>query len=196
MPMMMHHDSQPLYSRGSDYGLLNQIKLLRKAGAVSLQVLMITPSPGTKLYEGTFEGGQVIDSAGGRRVEPYMCDGNYVVASRHARPWRKQLNLLMGYLYFYNPVWLAVLLLSRKTRVGLKPVWMQLVGMAGLFHTVRRTIGWAARLAFGRIERMAAPPASRIRVRGADPKVPSAHAPVTVTVRPRTAGRVRLPVAG
>ena len=25
MPMMMHHDSQPLYSRGSNYGLLNQI---------------------------------------------------------------------------------------------------------------------------------------------------------------------------
>ncbi len=38
MPMMMHHDSQPLYSRGSNYGLLNQIELLRKAGAVSLQV--------------------------------------------------------------------------------------------------------------------------------------------------------------
>src|SRR5690348_4148306 len=27
MPMMMHHDSQPLRSRGTDYGLLNQIRL-------------------------------------------------------------------------------------------------------------------------------------------------------------------------
>ena len=43
MPMMMHHDSQPLYSRGTNYGLLNQVKLLKDAGAVSLQVLMITP---------------------------------------------------------------------------------------------------------------------------------------------------------
>ena len=32
MPMMMHHDSQPLYSPGKNYGLLNQIKVLRKAG--------------------------------------------------------------------------------------------------------------------------------------------------------------------
>ena len=55
MPMMMHHDSQPLYSPGTNYGLLNQVHLLRKAGAVSLQVLMMTPSPGTKLYEETFE---------------------------------------------------------------------------------------------------------------------------------------------
>src|SRR5262249_32384803 len=42
MPMMMHHDTQPLYSRGSNYGLLNQMRLLRKAGAVSMQVLMLT----------------------------------------------------------------------------------------------------------------------------------------------------------
>src|SRR5437879_8800908 len=103
MPMMMHHDSQPLYSRKGPYGLLNQIRLLRKAGAVSLQVLMITPSAGTKLYEQTFTGGQVIDRAGGRRVLPHMYDGNYVVASSHQRPWRKQLNILAGYASFYNP---------------------------------------------------------------------------------------------
>ena len=61
MPMMMHHDSQPLYSRKGNYGLLNQIKVLRKAGAVSLQVLMLTPSAGTKLYESTFDSGQVFE---------------------------------------------------------------------------------------------------------------------------------------
>lgn len=72
MPMMMHHDSQPLYSRRGNYGLLNQIRLLRRAGAVSLQVLMITPSAGTRLYEQTFTSGQVISSAGGRRVMPPM----------------------------------------------------------------------------------------------------------------------------
>ena len=65
MPMMMHHDSQPLYSRGTNYGLLNQVKLLKDAGAVSLQVLMITPSAGTKLYEGTFSDGMVFKSVGG-----------------------------------------------------------------------------------------------------------------------------------
>jgi radical SAM superfamily enzyme YgiQ (UPF0313 family) len=96
MPMMMHHDSQPLYSRKGDYGLLNQIKVLRRAGAVSLQVLMITPSAGTKLYEQTFNSGQVFARVGGREVLPHMYDGNYVVASNHKHPSLKQLNLLIG----------------------------------------------------------------------------------------------------
>src|SRR5688500_11152200 len=177
MPMMMHHDSQPLYSRNGNYGLLNQIKLLRKAGAVSLQVLMITPSPGTKLYEGTFTDGMVFDSVGGRKVEPYMCDGNYVVASSLPRPWRKQLNLLMGYLYFYNPVWFLVALWRRNTRVGLKPAGMQLVGMFGLAQSIRRTSGWALRLMFGKVRRLSHPPTSAIPMRAADGAGAASHAP-------------------
>ena len=82
MPMMMHHDSQPLYSRGSNYGLLNQIELLRRAGAVSMQVLMLTPAAGSKLLESTYTSGQVFKSVGGKEVRPHMCDGNYVVASQ------------------------------------------------------------------------------------------------------------------
>jgi radical SAM superfamily enzyme YgiQ (UPF0313 family) len=177
MPMMMHHDTQPLWSRGTNYGLLNQIKLLRKAGAVSLQVLMITPSPGTKLYEGTFTDGMVFDSVGGRKVEPYMCDGNYVVASSLPRPWRKQLNLLMGYLYFYNPVWFLVALWRRNTRVGLKPAGMQLVGMFGLAQSIRRTSGWALRLMFGKVRRLSRPPTSAIPMRAADGAGAASHAP-------------------
>jgi radical SAM superfamily enzyme YgiQ (UPF0313 family) len=165
MPMMMHYDGQPLYSRGSNAGLLNQIKLLRNAGAVSLQVLMITPSAGTKMYEGTFTSGQVLKSAGGRPVEAHMCDGNYVVASSHSRPWRKQLNLLAGYLYFYNPIRLASLVVSKQTKVGQRAAGMQIVGMLGVIHTARRTIGWAARLMFGRIERLSDPPSSQVPTR-------------------------------
>jgi radical SAM superfamily enzyme YgiQ (UPF0313 family) len=164
MPMMMHHDSQPLHSRGTHYGLLNQIKLLRKAGAVSLQVLMMTPSPGTKLYEQTYTNGQVLARAGGRLVEPHMYDGNYVVASSLVRPWRKQLNTLVGYLYFYNPIWFFVALWRHKTRVGHKPAGMQIVGMLGLLHTIRRTFGWALRLMFCRIERLHRPPRSPIPI--------------------------------
>ena len=166
MPMMMHHDSQPLYSRGTNYGLLNQIRVLRKAGAVSLQVLMMTPSAGTKLYAGTFTGGQVIDSVGGRRVLPHMYDGNYVVASKHARPWRNQLNLLLGYLYFYNPVWLAANLLRKKTKVSQKAAGMQIIGMLGVIQTIRRTASWAVRLMFGEVKRLASPPGSKLPVTG------------------------------
>lgn len=200
MPMMMHHDSQPLWSRGTNYGLLNQIKVLRKAGAVSLQVLMMTPSPGTKLYAGTFADNLVLASAGGRDVRPYMCDGNLVVASAHARPWRKQLNLLMGYLYFYNVVWLVRNLIHRNTRVGMKPAYMQLVGIIGLAHNIVRTIGWAARLAFGRIKRLSQPPASAVPIRSTIPDTEPAHAPVTVTISAKVRGTktkpVALPIAG
>jgi hypothetical protein len=97
-----------------------------------------------------------------------MYDGNYVVASSHARPWRKQLNLLTAYLYFYNPVWFAVNLWRRKTRVGMKPAWMQIVGMHGVVHNVWRTAGWAVRLAFGKVERESGPPISAIPIRGVE----------------------------
>jgi hypothetical protein len=165
MPMMMHHDSQPLYTHNSAYGLLNQIKILRKAGAVSLQVLMMTPSPGTKLYDGTFTSGQFFESVAGRSVLNYMYDGNYVIASQHQYPWRKQLNLLAGYAYFYNPVWLIVALIHSRTKVSMKPAGMQIVGMLGLIQTIRRTFGWAVRLRFGHIKRMAQPPESPIPMR-------------------------------
>lgn len=194
MPMMMHHDSQPLYSRKGNYGLLNQIKLLRKAGAVSLQVLMMTPSAGTKLYEGTFTGGQVLDRVGGRKVLPHMYDGNYVVASAHARPWRKQLNLLAGYCYFYNPVWL-VAALWRKTRVSQKAAAMQVVGMLGLIQSIRRTASWVLRLMFGRIERLRKPPSSGLPLRSVQGDKAS-HSTIEVTLPLRTTRRsVALPVA-
>jgi len=187
MPMMMHHDSQPLYSRGTDYGLLNQVRLLRKAGAVSLQVLMMTPSPGTKLFGDTFKNGLVLGRVGGREVRPYMYDGNYVVASVHARPWRKQLNLLAAYLYFYNPVWLATNLWRRKTKVRLRPVYMQMVGMVGLMQSIRRTFGWALRLMFGKIERQTVPPQAAIPMRSVGGTGAVAHAPVELTIHAKRA---------
>jgi len=194
MPMMMHHDSQPLYSRGGSYGLLNQIKLLRKAGAVSLQVLMITPSAGTKLYEQTFAGGQVFDRVGGRPVLPHMYDGNYVVASTHPYPWRKQLNLLAGYLYFYNPLRLASILVRTKTKVSHKAAGMQIVGMLGVIQTARRTLGWAVRLMFGRIERLTQPPTSAVPMRSVDGAMPS-HAPGNSDTSPVKGRMIRLPVS-
>jgi hypothetical protein len=196
MPMMMHHDSQPLVSRGSNYGLLNQIRLLRKAGAVSLQVLMMTPSPGTKLFEETFTKGLVLARAGGREVRPYMYDGNYVIASSHARPWRKQLNLLAGYLYFYNPVSLAAAVVRRKTRVGMKPAYMQIVGMLGLTQTIRRTFTWALRLMFSRIERQANPPDSSLPMRSATGGAEACHAPVQVSISASAGRRAAVPIAG
>ena len=176
MPMMMHHDTQPLYTRGrTPYGLINQVKLLRKVGAVSLQVLMITPATGSKLYEEAFTSGLAYDSAGGRPVETYMLDGNYVVASHHDKPWRKQFNILAAYLYFYNPLRFPIALVRPKSRLYLADAGMQAIGMWGLIQTIRRTFGWALRLMRGNIKRKSKVPASRIPMRSADGG-PASHA--------------------
>ena len=173
MPMMMHHDAQPLLSRGHAGGLLNQVNLLRKAGAASLQVLMITPSAGSKLFESMFESGQVIESAGGRRVEPHMYDGNYVIASALPQAWRKQLNILVAYMFFYNPVRGLWALMRRQTKLGFKPAGMQFIGMFGLLHTIRRTTGWLLRLLFGRITRQTKVPAGEFPMRSPEGGVAS-----------------------
>ncbi|MBL7133262.1 MAG: radical SAM protein [Phycisphaerae bacterium] len=168
MPMMMHYDSQPLYTRKSHHGLLNQVRMLRKAGAVSLQALMITPSAGSKLYEETFTSGLAFQSVGRKQVEAHMLDGNYVVASADKHPWRKQLNLMVVYLYFYNGLQLLIELLRPKGRVDLKPAGMQLIGIPGLVQTIRRTLGWALRLMFCRIKRRTEVPSSPIPMRSPD----------------------------
>ena len=174
-PMMMHHDDQPLLTRGRSEGLLNQVNMLQKAGATTLQVLMITPSPGSKLYEETYTSGMVYKSAGGRVVEPYMIDGNYVVASKAAAPWRKQFNILLAYLFFYN----IFRLMGKFARLGKRPpqlladICAQVWGMWGVMYNIRRTFVWALQLMLGKTKRNLHPPASTIPIRGVDGSPPS-----------------------
>lgn len=169
MPMMMHHDAQPLVSRGpAPAGLLNQVGLLRKAGAISMQVLMLVPATGSALYAGTYTSGMAYESVGGRRVEEHMLGGSHVVASFHPKPWRKQLNILAAYLYFYNPFRFLLALVRPKSRLYLVDAGEQLLGMKGLLLTARRTLGWALRLRLGDIRRRSAPPVSSLPMRSAD----------------------------
>ena len=183
--MLMHHDEQALLTRGNAGGLLNQIGLLRGAGAVDLQVLMITPATGSRLYEEAFLSHLAFERVGGRRVEPHMFDGNYVVASRHKQPWRKQLNILAAYLFFYNPLRLLLALVRPKSSLYLADSGVQVAGMLGLVRTLRRTLPWTLRLMAGRIRRCWRLPASRIPMRSpagrpadhALPGTPAAQAP-------------------
>jgi hypothetical protein len=119
VPMMMHHDSQPLVTFKSNYGLLNQMRTLRQAGALYSQVLMLTPAPGSKWYEDTYTSGLAFDTVAGRQLDPHIVDGNYVVASKHARPWLKQINLLLAYLYFFNPLRMLLALFFSLSRIPL-----------------------------------------------------------------------------
>lgn len=190
MPMMMHHDTQPLFSLKGDYGLLNQARLLRRAGAISLQVLMMTPATGSKLYESAFTSGLVYESAGGKKVETYMLDANYVVASEHKKPWRKQLNILAAYLYFYNPIRFLYALVRPKSKLHLADALMQLVGMRGVLQNIRRTFGWAVRLRFGKIERRKGIPSSPIPMRSVAGDVADHALPGT----PMPSGMVKLTI--
>jgi radical SAM superfamily enzyme YgiQ (UPF0313 family) len=169
MPMMMHHDEQPLLSRGPrPYGLLNQVRLLRRAGAVSMQVLMLVPATGSKLFADTYTSGMAYDSVGGHKVEEHMLGGNFVIASHHPKPWRKQINILIAYAYFYNPCRLLWSLVRPNTRLYLADATWQVFGMWGLAQTMRRTLGWTLRLRFGRIRRKTLPPINEVPMRAAD----------------------------
>jgi radical SAM superfamily enzyme YgiQ (UPF0313 family) len=119
IPMMMHHDTQPLVTWKSNYGLLNQMRTLRRAGAMFTQVLMLTPSAGSKWYEDTYTSGMAFDSVNGQPIAPHIVDGNYVVASQHPRPWLKQLNLLAAYAYFFNPLRMVLALVWSLSRLPL-----------------------------------------------------------------------------
>lgn len=174
MPMMMHHDDQKLLTPGKPDGLLNQIHLLQRAGAASLQVLMITPSPGSKLFEETYTSGMVFDSVAGRKLQPYMMEGVHVCASLHPQPWRKQLNILLAYVWFYNPPRLFWSL-RPGNRLGGIDAGMQAIGMWGLLKTVRRVAGWTIRLMLGHIRRRLSPPQSTLPMRAPN-GTPAAHA--------------------
>jgi radical SAM superfamily enzyme YgiQ (UPF0313 family) len=165
MPMMMHHDGQPLYTPGKPYGLLNQAQILRNAGSVTFQALMMTPSTGSQLYEEAFTKGVMYRSVHGREVGPHMLDANYVVASEEPRPWRKQVNLLIAYLFFYNPLRFLKAIVFPKSRLYLADVLCQALGMYGFLHTVRRTVPWIWHLWRGPVVRCTKPPVSRVPIR-------------------------------
>jgi radical SAM superfamily enzyme YgiQ (UPF0313 family) len=224
VPMMMHHDTQPLVSWKTNYGLVNQLRTLRKAGALYTQVLMLTPSPGSKWYGDTYTSGLAFDSVSGQKIEPHIIDGNYVVASKHPRPWLKQLFLLAGYTYFFNPVrMLAALVFPKSTipfsdadtrpaqetehysplkklgrrmflkfRAHVTDAGIQALGMFGLFHTYRRTLGWAWQLFRGQIDRSVQAPSSRLPMR-APAGGPASHALPGTPLRESDASLVVVP---
>ena len=175
MPMMMHDDGQPLVTFGSARGLINQAQLLRQAGAMTLQVLYLTPAHGTKLYNETYDSGLAYASSNGHEVDESMLGGNYVVASRHPRPWLRQFNAILAYVWFYNPLRLAKALIRPNNRKGwFADAFYQCFGMAGLLANVRRTPWWIWNLVRGPIRRATSTPRPSVPMRAPDGG-PAAH---------------------
>ena len=173
MPMMMHHDGQPLWTLRSLYGLLNQVRFLWRAGAASCQVTLLTPWVGSRGYEQPFRDGLVLSKAGGQSIEQYQYDGNHCLATSDAHPWRRQINMLVSYAAFYNPLNL-LLALPRFDKVWADRIMFQMLGMIGLVKSLYQLRDWLARLIVGPIERLAELPRARfsmIAPSGVSPKL-------------------------
>ncbi|MCZ6815128.1 MAG: radical SAM protein [Planctomycetota bacterium] len=164
MPMMMHHDGQPLYTRNSPYGLMNQVHYLRKAGAISMQITALTPAVGTNFYDTPYRDGLVFKNINHKPVDEAHFDGNHVVASNESKPWLKQFNLIAGYATFYNPLSLLGAIFKPKRRLSGADVGMQVIGMAALAKTAVDSAQWAWRLWRGPIEPCKAVPGATLRV--------------------------------
>ncbi len=165
MPMMMHHDGQPLWTLRSLYGLLNQVRFLWRAGAASCQVTLLTPWVGSRGYEQPFRDGLVLSKAGGQPIEDYQYDGNHCLATNDAHPWRRQINMLVSYAAFYNPLNL-LLALPRFDKVWRDRIVFQLLGMVGVAKSIYQSREWLTRLISGPIERLAELPRARFPMIG------------------------------
>jgi hypothetical protein len=183
MPMIMYHEGQPLYTRDSMYGLLNQVRFLRHCGAQSMQITVLTPATGTRSFEANYEKGTVFDTVGGRRVLEHQFDGNNVVSSLAREPWRDQLRLLLAYAMYYNPGNLICSLLQPVNRLYLADAYDQLSGMVGLCFTALHSAKWAYRLWRGPITRNTTPPGPKKPLIDVSPR-PVEQAEPTTETRP------------
>jgi len=145
--MMMLHEGQPFYTRGSRYGLANQIAFLRRAGAVSIQCTVHMPAVGTREYERTINTGRVIAELGGEELPESCFDGNHVVVDGKTASWLRQLQVLAAYLLFYNPLNLIRAGLRSESRsLRRRRLEYLLLGMAGLVWTTAMQLPYVVRL--------------------------------------------------
>jgi len=188
MPMMIHYDGQPFWSRRGLAGLLNQVNFLRRAGALSCQITLLMPMVGSSSYEAQFRDGLVLSHVGGRPVEDYMYDGNRCICTGYPRPWQRQLNALLGYAAFYNPANLLRALLKfdglRRARI-----FFQVMGMAGFAKSLWVSRGDSLRMLTGSLARHTAPPQPKYPMVVPEPVDPAtAHYGAAVR-RPALVGR-------
>ena len=94
----------------------------------------------------------MLSKVGGQPIEQYQYDGNHCLATSDAHPWRRQINMLVSYAAFYNPLNL-LLALPRFDKVWADRIVFQLLGMVGLVKSIYQSRDWLARLISGPIER-------------------------------------------
>jgi radical SAM superfamily enzyme YgiQ (UPF0313 family) len=154
MAMMIHNDDQPLRSAKDDLrGLVNQARYMFDKGAVSYQCTYLGPAVGTLDFEPAAKSKTIFKSVGGQPIPQAFQDGNHVAASKHPRPWERQMNVLRGYATFYNPLnTLRILANWRNDKLSARRLLFQVVGQIGIVMTFPPMLSWSRKLKRGPIE--------------------------------------------
>lgn len=160
MPMLMHYQGQPFYTRGSLKGIANQVSYLEKYGAGSVQITFLTPAVGTKMYDEPFLTGKVAKRIGQMPVDDYLYDGQHVLACEPKEAFRHQWKLLGAYAAFYNPPNFLKKIVRFRSPMHLYDGVLQLLGMSGCVRSVWAMRQWLWNQAFRPIEVHDAPPRS------------------------------------
>jgi radical SAM superfamily enzyme YgiQ (UPF0313 family) len=142
MPMLMHYEGQPFYTRGNLQGIANQVSYLEKCGAGSVQITFLTPAVGTKMYDKPFNDGCVARRIGKLEIEDRFYDGQHVVACDPKVAFRHQMNLLGAYVAFYNPINFVKKAVRFRNPMNLYDTLLQYFGMAGWVRSVWRMREW------------------------------------------------------
>ena len=153
MCMMIHSDDQPLRSpNGTLAGLTNQAKYMFEKGAVSYECTYLGPAVGTADFEPAAKERRLYKSVAGMGIPQAFQDGNHVAASKHPRPWERQMNVVRGYATFYNPVNTVRILLNwRKDPLALRRLLFQFIGQIGIVMTAPKLYWWSRKLKKGPI---------------------------------------------
>lgn len=163
MPMIIHYDGQPLWNSRGLAGLLNQVRFLRQQGALTCQITLLMPMVGSRDYENNFHNQLVISRFGNQPVEDYFYDGNRCIATKSHRPWLRQLNMIVAYAAFYNPLHLLRALFKFDSLRPMR-IFFLIMGMAGLVKSVWGSRGILLRMVFSRIDRYRTPPETKYRL--------------------------------
>ncbi len=164
MPMLMHYEGQPFYTRGSLKGLSNQVAYLHKQGAGSVQITFLTPAVGTKMYDEPFNKGQVAKQVGRVSVDDYLYDGQHVVACTPKVAFKHQMNLLGAYAAFYNPINFLKKAVRFRDPLTFYDAALQYFGMAGWVRSVWAMRQWLWNLALRPMTVHEAPPCSAWKI--------------------------------
>jgi radical SAM superfamily enzyme YgiQ (UPF0313 family) len=166
MAMMMYHDAQPYRSPGSLAGITDQVRFLRKAGAVSVQVMSHIPAVGTREYEPTYATGKVLSRIGNFKVGEAHNDGAHVIVTGRRPPWQRQIEQLGAYFTFYNPLNLFGSLRHTGSPLRWYRVGYQAIGFVATCRTAKRILPYAWRLLTRtKTFHTAPPPTTRLPVR-------------------------------